>query len=81
MTVWRLKPPLWVTWRHTGTFGRLGPLSFNGHKIITTGGGGMIITDDADLAARAQHLKSLPQTVQTASKEGRARRRIAPCPA
>jgi len=43
-------------WRHTGTFGRLGTLSFNGNKIITTGGGGMILTDDADLAARAKHL-------------------------
>ncbi len=43
-------------WRHTGTLGRLGTLSFNGNKIITTGGGGMIVTDDADLAARAKHL-------------------------
>ncbi|MGV8884423.1 MAG: LegC family aminotransferase [Microbacteriaceae bacterium] len=42
--------------RHTGTFGRLGILSFNGNKIITTGGGGMIITDDAELARRAKHL-------------------------
>ena len=41
--------------RHTGTIGRLGTLSFNGNKIITTGGGGMIITDEA-LAARARHL-------------------------
>ena len=43
-------------WRHTGTFGRLGTLSFNGNKIITTGGGGMILTDAPDLAARAKHL-------------------------
>jgi aminotransferase in exopolysaccharide biosynthesis len=43
-------------WRHTGTFGRLGTLSFNGNKIITTGGGGMLLTDDAELAARAKHL-------------------------
>ncbi len=42
--------------RHTGTFGRLGVLSFNGNKIITTGGGGMILTDDAELARRAKHL-------------------------
>lgn len=42
--------------RHAGTTGRLGTLSFNGNKIITTGGGGMILTDDADLAARAKHL-------------------------
>lgn len=41
---------------HTGTFGKLSAFSFNGNKIITTGGGGMIVTDDADLAARAKHL-------------------------
>lgn len=46
----------WVGERHTGTFGRLATLSFNGNKIITTGGGGMILTDDPDLAARAKHL-------------------------
>lgn len=42
--------------KHTGTFGRLGTISFNGNKIITTGGGGMILTDDAELAAKAKHL-------------------------
>jgi perosamine synthetase len=42
--------------RHTGTFGALGTLSFNGNKTITTGGGGAILTDDADLARRAKHL-------------------------
>lgn len=42
--------------RHTGTFGTLGTLSFNGNKIVTTGGGGAILTDDADLAAKAKHL-------------------------
>jgi len=42
--------------RHVGTAGALGTLSFNGNKIITTGGGGMILTDDASLAARAKHL-------------------------
>ncbi|MBI4345736.1 MAG: LegC family aminotransferase [Elusimicrobia bacterium] len=42
--------------RHTGTFGRLGVLSFNGNKIITTGGGGMILTADPELAARAKHV-------------------------
>jgi perosamine synthetase len=46
----------YVGTRHTGTFGRVATLSFNGNKVITTGGGGMIITDDADLAARAKHL-------------------------
>ena len=42
--------------KHVGTFGRLGAFSFNGNKIMTTGGGGMIVTDDPELAARAKHL-------------------------
>lgn len=42
--------------KHTGNFGQLGTLSFNGNKIITTGGGGMIITNDEQLAKRAKHL-------------------------
>ncbi len=42
--------------KHTGTFGALATLSFNGNKIITTGGGGMILTDDPDLAGKARHL-------------------------
>ena len=41
---------------HTGTFGRLGILSFNGNKTITTGGGGAILTNDPELARRAKHL-------------------------
>ena len=44
--------------RHTGTFGRVATLSFNGNKVITTGGGGIIITDDANLAAKAKHLST-----------------------
>ncbi len=42
--------------RHTGTFGRLGAFSFNGNKIITSGGGGVIVTDDQVLAKRAKHI-------------------------
>ncbi len=42
--------------RFTGTIGDLGCLSFNGNKLITTGGGGMILTDDEALAKRARHL-------------------------
>ena len=42
--------------KHTGTICLLGCLSFNGNKIITTGGGGMILTDDADLAEKAKYL-------------------------
>jgi dTDP-4-amino-4,6-dideoxygalactose transaminase len=39
-----------------GTLGQLGVLSFNGNKIATTSGGGAIVTDDPDVAARARHL-------------------------
>jgi len=46
----------YVGTRHTGTFGKMAVLSFNGNKVITTGGGGMIVTDDADLAARAKYI-------------------------
>lgn len=42
--------------RHTGTFGDMATFSFNGNKIITTGGGGMIITDNAEYARRARHI-------------------------
>jgi len=41
---------------HTGTFGLMGTLSFNGNKTITTGGGGAILTNDLELANRAKHL-------------------------
>ena len=42
--------------QHTGTLGKLGVLSFNGNKTITTGGGGAILTNDPELARRAKHL-------------------------
>ena len=41
---------------HTGKFGRLAALSFNGNKIVTTGGGGAVLTDDEDLYWKAKHL-------------------------
>lgn len=41
---------------HTGSWGLLSVLSFNGNKIITTGGGGAILTNDASLATAARHL-------------------------
>ena len=44
--------------KHTGTFGLLGTLSFNGNKTLTTGGGGAILTDDAALASYAKHLST-----------------------
>lgn len=42
--------------RHTGTFGLMGTLSFNGNKTITTGGGGAILTMDAELGKRIKHI-------------------------
>ena len=42
--------------KHAGSFGLFGTLSFNGNKIITTGGGGMILTNDEKLAKKAKHL-------------------------
>ncbi|WP_445383554.1 LegC family aminotransferase [Robiginitalea sp. IMCC43444] len=41
---------------HTGTEGYLGVLSFNGNKVITTGGGGMILTQSEEIARKAKHL-------------------------
>ena len=42
--------------RHTGQRGRISALSFNGNKIITTGGGGAILTNDSELGALAKHM-------------------------
>ena len=42
--------------QHTGTFGVLGTLSFNGNKTVTTGGGGAILTNDDGLARHAKHI-------------------------
>lgn len=42
--------------RHCGTLGRLGTLSFNGNKTVTTGGGGAILTNDEELGKLAKHL-------------------------
>ena len=47
--------------KHTGTFGKLGALSFNGNKIITSGGGGCIITNNKVLAKKAKHLTTTPK--------------------
>jgi aminotransferase in exopolysaccharide biosynthesis len=44
--------------QHSGTFGAMGVFSFNGNKIITTGGGGVIVTNDETHAKRAKHLSS-----------------------
>lgn len=42
--------------RHTGNWGRVSALSFNGNKVVTTGGGGAIVTNDESLAKLAKHL-------------------------
>jgi len=42
--------------QHTGILGKTAAISFNGNKIITTGGGGMVLTNDAELAKRAKHI-------------------------
>ena len=42
--------------KHTGLWGKLSCLSFNGNKVITTGGGGMILTQDEQLAKLAKHI-------------------------
>jgi perosamine synthetase len=42
--------------KHAGSFGLMGTFSYNGNKIITTGGGGMIVTNDETLAKKAKHL-------------------------
>lgn len=42
--------------KHTGTFGRIGAISFNGNKTITTGGGGMLLFNDEELGKYAKHI-------------------------
>ena len=42
--------------KHTGTFGLWSAISFNGNKIITTGGGGMILTNNESFASQAKHI-------------------------
>lgn len=42
--------------KHTGTYGKIGVLSYNGNKTITTGGGGMLLFNDINLAKRAKHI-------------------------
>ena len=43
---------------HTGTIGEIGCLSFNGNKIITCGGGGMLLTNDDKIAEQAHYLST-----------------------
>jgi perosamine synthetase len=55
----------WYKGRACGAFGRAGVLSFNGNKIVTTGGGGAILTDDPDLAHRLRHLTTTARVPHT----------------
>jgi aminotransferase in exopolysaccharide biosynthesis len=48
----------WRNGTHCGLFGAVGTLSFNGNKLITTGGGGALLTNDSVLAQRARHLST-----------------------
>ena len=48
--------------KHAGTYGLTGVLSFNGNKIISTGGGGMILTNDKKIAKRAKHITTTAKT-------------------
>lgn len=48
--------------KHSGAFGDIGVFSFNGNKIITTGGGGVIVTDNEALAIRTKHLTTQAKT-------------------
>jgi perosamine synthetase len=48
--------------KHAGSYGLTGVLSFNGNKIISTGGGGMILTNDKDIANRAKHITATAKT-------------------
>ena len=48
--------------KHAGTFGLTGVLSFNGNKIISTGGGGMILTNNKEIANKARHITTTAKT-------------------
>ncbi|MCZ4407246.1 LegC family aminotransferase [Cryomorphaceae bacterium 1068] len=48
--------------RHTGTFGLAGTFSFNGNKLVTSGGGGCVLTNDEKLARLAKHITTTAKT-------------------
>jgi len=51
--------------QHTGTFGKIGVLSFNGNKILTSGGGGMLLFMDEELGQKAKHLTTTAKVPHT----------------
>lgn len=51
--------------KHAGSFGKFGVFSFNGNKIISTGGGGVIVTNDEELAKKAKHLTTQAKVSST----------------
>jgi perosamine synthetase len=50
-------------WHKAGTLGHFGAFSFNGNKLITTGAGGMLVTNDNDLGVKAKYLSNQAKTV------------------
>jgi perosamine synthetase len=52
----------WSGLTHAGLHGKVGALSFNGNKIITTGGGGCLVTNDGHIAERARHISTTAKT-------------------
>jgi len=52
----------WYNGKHTGTYGQISAISLNGNKIITSGGGGVVITDNDELALRAKHITTTAKT-------------------
>jgi perosamine synthetase len=55
----------YVRGNHTGTFALMSTLSFNGNKVITTGSGGMLLTNDPDLAKRARHITTTAKVLHS----------------
>ena len=61
--------------RHAGTFGKIAVFSFNGNKIFSTDGGGVIVTDDAELAKRAKQLEKEIEELEDTVKERKEQQR------
>ena len=61
----QLKPCSFKNKVHAGLFGDIGTLSFNGNKIITTGSGGAIITNNSSYAERIKHLSTTAKLIHS----------------